>query len=106
MRSRSYLRILYHSKRNNGYASSSTEISHERSLVRYKKRRSTRDELVGELRRTKPTTFDGEVNQGEYVDAWLLGLKISSSCTNTHLIWKHGYSYTICREMNLSGGIN
>ena len=43
--------------------------------MRYKKRRHARDELVGELRRIKPPTFDGEVKQGEYVEAWLLGLK-------------------------------
>ena len=43
--------------------------------MRYKKRMFTRDELVGELRRLKPTNFDGEVNQGEDAEAWLIGLR-------------------------------
>ena len=65
----------YHSKRKKGYVSSSTETSPERSPVRYKKRRFTQDELVGELRRIKPPNFDGEVKQGEDVEAWLIGLR-------------------------------
>ena len=32
-------------------------------------------ELVGELRRIKPPTFDGEINQGEDVEGWFLGLR-------------------------------
>ena len=75
MRSRSSSRRPYHSERNNGYASSSTESSPERSLARHKKRRFTQDELVRELRRIKPPTFDGEVKQGEDVEAWLIGLR-------------------------------
>jgi len=75
VRSRSSSRRPHHSKRKKGYASSSTENSPERSPLRYKKRRFTRDELVGELRRIKPPTFDGEVKQGEDVEAWLLGLR-------------------------------
>ena len=50
----------HHSERKKGYVSSSTESSPKRSLVRYKKKRFTRDELVGELRRIKPPNFDGE----------------------------------------------
>ena len=60
----SYSRRPYHSNRNKGYASSSTESSPKRSPVRYKKRRFTQDELVGELRRIKSPNFDGEVKQG------------------------------------------
>ena len=41
VRSRSYLRRPYHSERNKGFASSSTESSPEISPVRYKKRRSS-----------------------------------------------------------------
>ena len=33
------------------------------------------NELLGELRRMRHPTFDGEVKQGEYVEAWLLGHK-------------------------------
>ena len=40
------------------------ESSPERSPMRYKKRRFARDEDVGELRRMKPTNFDGEVKKG------------------------------------------
>ena len=69
VRSISSSRRPSHSKRKNGYASSSTKSSPERSIVRYKKRMSTQDELVGELRRIKPPTFDGEVKQGEDVEA-------------------------------------
>ena len=72
MRYRSYSRRPYHSKRKNGYASSSTKNSPEISPVRYKKRRFTQDELVRELRRIKPPTFDGEVKQGEDAEASLL----------------------------------
>ena len=43
--------------------------------MRYKKRRSARDELVGQLRIINPQNVDGEVNQGEDVEAWLLGLR-------------------------------
>ena len=43
--------------------------------MRYKKRRFAWGELVGQLRRTKLPTFDGEVKQGEDVEAWLLGLE-------------------------------
>ena len=73
--SRSYSRRPYHSERKKGYVSSSTESSPERSQVRYQKRRFTRDELVGELRRIKPTSFDGEVKKGEYFEAFLLGIR-------------------------------
>ena len=59
VRFRSSSRRPYHSKIKKGHASSSTESSPERSPMRYKKRRFTRDELVGELRRIKPPTFDG-----------------------------------------------
>ena len=72
MRSRSSSRRPYHLERKKGYASSSTESSLEIYPVRYKKRRFTRDELVGELRRIKPPTFDGEVKQGEDAKAWLI----------------------------------
>ena len=75
VRSISYLRRPYHSDRNKGYVSSSTQSSPERSPVEYKKRRFTGEELVGELRRIKPPNFDGEVKQGEDVEAWLIGLK-------------------------------
>ena len=75
MRFRSSSRRPYHVERKKGYALSSTKSSPERSLVRYKKRRFTRDELVLELRRIKPPNFDGEVKQGEDVRACLLGLK-------------------------------
>ena len=75
MRSKSFSRRPYHSERNKGYASSSTESSPETYPIIYKKRRSTRDELVGELRRIKPPTFDGEVKKGEDVEAWLIGLR-------------------------------
>ena len=54
VRSRSSSRRPYHSERKKGYASSSTKSGPERSPMRYKKRRFTRDELVGELRRIKP----------------------------------------------------
>ena len=30
---------------------------------------------MGELRRIKPSNFDGEAKQGEDVKAWLLGLR-------------------------------
>ena len=43
--------------------------------MRYKKRRYTRDELVGELRRIKLPTFDREVKQGEDVEEYMLGLR-------------------------------
>ena len=75
VRSRSSSRRPYHSERKKEYVLSSTESSPERSPVRYKKRRFTQDELVGELRRIKPPTFDGELNQGEYDKAWLIGLR-------------------------------
>ena len=75
VRSRSSSRRPYHSKRKKGYASSSIESSPERSPMRYKKRRFTQDELVGELRRIKHPTFDGEIKQGEYVEAWFIGLR-------------------------------
>ena len=75
MRSISSSRRPYHSDRNKGYASSSTESNPAKSLMRYKKRRFTRDELVGELRRIKPPIFDGEVKKVEDVEAWLLGLR-------------------------------
>ena len=75
VRSRSYSRRPYHSEIKKGYASSSTESSPERSLARHKKRRFTQDELVGELRRIKPPTFDGEVKKGEDDKTWLIGLK-------------------------------
>ena len=65
----------YHSERKKGYVSSSIESSPERSPMRYKKRRFTQDELVGELRRIKPPNFDGEAKQGEDVEAWLLVLR-------------------------------
>ena len=64
VRSRSSSRRPYHSEIKKGYASSSTESSPKRSPVRYKKRRSARDELVGELRRIKTANLDGEVKQG------------------------------------------
>ena len=60
VRFRSSSKRPYHSERKKGYASSNTESSPERSPVRYKKRRFSRDELVEELRRIKPPTFDGE----------------------------------------------
>ena len=72
VRSRSSSRRPYHLERKKGYASSNIESSLEISPVRYKKRRSTRDELVGDLKRIKPPTFDGEVKQGEYFQVWLL----------------------------------
>ena len=75
VRSISSSRRPYHSKRKKGYASSSIESSLERSPVRYKKRRFTRDVLVGELRRIKPPTFDGEIKQGDDAEAWLIGLR-------------------------------
>ena len=75
VRYRSSSRRPYHSERKKGYVSSSIESSPERYPVRYKKRRFTRDELVGELRRIKPPTFDGEVKQGEDAESWLLGLR-------------------------------
>ena len=75
VRSRSSLRIPYHSERKEGYTSSNTKSSPERYLVRYNKRRSTQDELVGEHRRIKTPTFDGEVKKGEDVEEWLLGLR-------------------------------
>ena len=65
VRYRSSSRRPYHLERKKGYASSSTRSSPKRSLVRYNNRRFTWDELVGELRRIKPPTFDGEVKQGE-----------------------------------------
>ena len=88
VRYRSYSRRPYHSERKKGYASRSTYSSPKRYQVRYKKRRFTRDELVGELRRIKPPTFDGEVNQGEDAEAWLLGNRNSSSCISIHLMWR------------------
>ena len=75
MRSRSSSRIHRHLEKKKGYALSSIESSPERSLVRYKKRRFTRDELLGDLRRINPPNFDEEVKKGEYVEAWLLGLR-------------------------------
>ena len=42
--------------------------------MRYKKRRFTQDELVGELRKIKPPNFYGELKQGEYAKAWLIAL--------------------------------
>ena len=57
----SYSRRTYNSEIKKGYVSSSTKSSPDRSPVRYKKRRFTRDELVGVLRRIKAPTFDGEV---------------------------------------------
>ena len=75
VRSISSSRRPYHPERNKGYASSSTKSSLEISPVRYKKRRFTWDEQARELRRIKPPNFDGEVNKGEYVEAWLLGLR-------------------------------
>jgi hypothetical protein len=32
-------------------------------------------DLQGELRKTKPPTFDGENKKCEYVEAWLLGMR-------------------------------
>ena len=72
--SRSSSRKPYHSERKKGYVLSSIESSPEISLVIYKNRRFTWDEIVGELRRIKPPNFDGEVKQGEDVESWLLGL--------------------------------
>ena len=56
-RYRSYSRRPYHSERKNGYASINKESSPERALLRYKKRRSARYELVGELRRINSPNF-------------------------------------------------
>ena len=75
VRSISSSRRPYHSERNKGYASSSTKSSPERSPMGYKKKRFTWDELVGELRRIKTPTFDGELKQGEDVNSWLTGLR-------------------------------
>ena len=75
VRSISSSRRPYHLERKTGYVSSSIESSPERSPARYKKRRFTQDELVGELRRIKPPNFDGEVKQGEDFEAWLIGLR-------------------------------
>ena len=75
MRSISSSRIPYHLERKKGYASSSIESNPEISPVRYKKRMFTLDELVGEWRRIKPPTFDGEVKQEKDVEAWLIGLR-------------------------------
>ena len=49
------------------YSSSNLESIHETSLVIYKKRMIALNELVEELRRIKPPTFDGETKQGEDV---------------------------------------
>ena len=74
VKSISYSMRHHNSERKKGYASSSTESSRKRSLVKYKKSMSARYELVGKLRRIKPPNFDGEVKQGEDDVAWLLGL--------------------------------
>ena len=48
--------------------------SPEMSPVKHLKRRHMKDELQGELRQIKPSTFDGE-NKGKDAEAWLLGMR-------------------------------
>ena len=40
-----------------------------------RRRKYRKDELQGELRKVKPPTFRGDSEKGEYVEAWLLGMR-------------------------------
>ena len=55
------------SKESSGDSSSS---SHKR-----KRRRHHRDRVRDEFKKAKPPTFDGEVNIGQEVKSWILGIK-------------------------------
>ena len=55
------------SKESNGDTSSS---SHKK-----KRRRHHRDHSRDEFRKAKPPTFDGEINMGQEVESWILGIK-------------------------------
>ena len=47
----------------------------ERTSGKIRRRRHRRDELQGELKKIKPPIFKGDSEKGEYVEAWLLGLR-------------------------------
>jgi hypothetical protein len=42
-------------------------------VINYR-RRNELDILQGEIGKVKPSSFDGEHREGEYVEAWLLGM--------------------------------
>jgi hypothetical protein len=58
----------------NFYASEDPISSREVSHVRHQRRRQEVDSLQGELRKLKPTSFDGEKEMEDDIEAWLLGL--------------------------------
>ena len=45
------------------------------SPVRHQRRIHEKEELHGEMRKIKPSTFDGENKRGEDAESWLLGMR-------------------------------
>lgn len=49
------------------------EIIPSVSPIRRQRRKSEVDDLQGDIRNSKPPTFDGGHNKDEHVEAWVLG---------------------------------
>jgi len=56
-------------KKKMNYSSDNSDINPNTS------KRNPYEELAGEFRKIRPPTFNGEVEKGEEVEAWLLGMK-------------------------------
>ena len=57
------------------YSSKGPMSSPEVSLVRHQIIRNEKEELHGELKKTKPPTFDGENKKCKGAKSWLLGMR-------------------------------
>jgi hypothetical protein len=64
---------IHSSKRENAFLESKRNPS--LSPVMHQMRMSKLESLHGELKKLKPPKFDGEDKIGEYVEAWLLGMR-------------------------------
>jgi len=56
-----------------------------------RRRKYRKDELQGELKKVKPPRFRGDNEKGEYVEAWLLGMRK----------YFHIYNYSSKMEANI-----
>ena len=69
-RGRPYTPPSTESSNSNDSFEGSSSSSHRKKRKRYSK-----DNLHGEVRKDKPTTLDGEVKYGKEVEVWLLGMR-------------------------------